>query len=490
MSEPFADEIDDTDWDEACRKADAIRKFLRRESGLTTVGQMRELAGDLRLSQASAYRLLKLFREGGTVLSLVGRKTGRPVGHRVLDDTRNDIIRTEIKRFYLKKNRPSVSALVREVNASCRTAGLAPPHRRTIVARIEDIDLAKRAKARGEAEIEKSTVAVPGKLEVSRPLQVVQIDHTKADIFVVDEEDRRPIGRPWLTLAMDVCSRMVTGFYLTMAAPSRLSTSLCLLHSVFDKSAWLRERDISDPWPVAGLPDRLQVDNGRDFRGRAFQRGCEDAGIGVDWRPPGEPRFGGHIERLIGTQMGKLHLLPGTTFSNPDELGEYDPRKHSAFTLRELERYIALYIVGDYHQSIHGSLKRPPIAVWREHEGTIPLRLPQDRMHFWLTFLPEDERTLQPNGIHIFGLRYWSAALAADVGRTSKRRLLIKYDPRDLSRIFVRRLSGNFVEARYADITLPSITLAEADSARKSLQAKGKREIDMGTIVRTAIARR
>ena len=45
MSEPFADEIDDTDWDEACRKADVIRKFPRRESGPTTVGQMRELAG-------------------------------------------------------------------------------------------------------------------------------------------------------------------------------------------------------------------------------------------------------------------------------------------------------------------------------------------------------------------------------------------------------------------------------------------------------------
>lgn len=70
--------------------------------------------------------------------------------------------------------------------------------------------------------------AVLETFDVSRPLQVVQVDHTKADIFVVDEESRQPIGRPWLTLAMDVCSRMVPGFYLTMAAPSRLSTSLCL----------------------------------------------------------------------------------------------------------------------------------------------------------------------------------------------------------------------------------------------------------------------
>lgn len=35
----------------------------------------------------------------------------------------------------------------------------------------------------------------------------------------------------------------------------------------------------------------------------------------------------------------------------------------SALTLRELERYIALDIVGSYHQSIHSSLGRPPIAV-------------------------------------------------------------------------------------------------------------------------------
>jgi putative transposase len=110
-------------------------------------------------------------------------------------------------------------------------------------------------------------------------------------------------------------------------------------------------------------------------------------------------------------------------------------------------------------------------------------------MRFWLTFLPEQERTLRPTGIHLFGLRYWSAALSADVGR-SERRLLVKYDPRDMARIFVRRPSGNFVEARYADVTLPSITLHEALTARRTLLAKGRREVDAQTIVRTAFAQR
>ncbi|CAN7681990.1 DDE-type integrase/transposase/recombinase [Rhizobium sp. LjRoot30] len=489
MSAPFPDEIDDALWDEACRRAEAIREFLKRNPDGTTAADVADLAATMDVSQATAYRLIKLFRTGGTVLSLVGRKRGRPEGHRTLDDKREEIVHTTINAYYLKRTRPSLSQLVRDVQTNCVSVGLKPPHRRTVVARVKGLDVRKRAKRRGEQKIVKATTAVPGSFEAARPLAVVQIDHTKADVFVVDEETRRPIGRPWLTLAMDVCSRMVTGFYLTMEAPSRLSTSMCLLHSVFDKSAWLREREIAEPWPVAGLPNTVHVDNGADFRSRAFKRGCQDAGVAIEWRPPGQPRFGGHIERLIGTQMGRLHLLPGTTFSNEQDLGDYDSKRHAALTLRELERYIALDIVGSYHQSIHSSLGRPPIAVWREHEGDIPLRLPQDRLRFWLTFLPEQERNLRPTGIHLFGLRYWSAALSADVGR-SDRRLLVKYDPRDMARIFIRRPSGNFVEARYADVTLPSVTLHEAVTARRTLLAKGRREVDTRTIVRTVIAQR
>lgn len=488
MSE-LPDEVDQLSWDKACRRADAIRDFLRQRPERSTMKEVAELAAQLGLSQATAYRLIKLFRQGGTVSSLADRKPGRPEGHRTLDKERGAILHATIIGFYLKQNRPPFSRLVREVSVNCLSAGLRPPNWRTIKARLEDIDIQKRASMRGEAKTVKATTATPGKFNASRPLEIVQIDHTKADIFVVDEETRLPIGRPWLTLAMDVYSRMVTGFYLTMEAPSRLSTSLCLLQAVFDKSAWLREREINEPWPIAGLPETLHADNGADFRSRAFIRGCRDAGINIIWRPPGEPHFGGHIERLIGTQMGSLHLLPGSTFSNMEERGEYDPKRHAALTLRDLERYIALDIVGAYHQSIHNSLGRPPIAVWQEREGELPLRLPQDRLRFWLTFLPEQERTLRPDGIHLFGLRYWSPALSADVGR-SKRRLLVKYDPRDMARVFIRRPSGNFVEARYADVTLPSVTLREALTARRTLLEKGRREVDMRAIIRTAMAQR
>jgi putative transposase len=50
------------------------------------------------------------------------------------------------------------------------------------------------------------------------PLERVQIDHTLVDVIMVDEGDRLPIGRPWLTLAIDVASRAVLGFLVSLEA--------------------------------------------------------------------------------------------------------------------------------------------------------------------------------------------------------------------------------------------------------------------------------
>ncbi|MBG5721964.1 hypothetical protein I5E67_32785, partial [Pseudomonas aeruginosa] len=39
----------------------------------------------------------------------------------------------------------------------------------------------------------------------------------------------------------------------------------------------------------------------------------------------GQPHYGGIVERIIGTAMQMIHdELPGTTFSNPDQRGDYD----------------------------------------------------------------------------------------------------------------------------------------------------------------------
>jgi putative transposase len=52
--------------------------------------------------------------------------------------------------------------------------------------------------------------------EVAAPLDVVQMDHTIADVFIVDPESRHCIGRPTLTVAIDVATRCILGTCLSL----------------------------------------------------------------------------------------------------------------------------------------------------------------------------------------------------------------------------------------------------------------------------------
>ena len=88
-----------------------------------------------------------------------------------------------------------------------------------------------------------------------------------------------------MTLAIDVFTRMVVGFRLSMDKPSRVSLGLCMLNAVYDKSAWLKEREIDAPWPAAGLPETVHSDNGADFRSRAFAWACREESIKLIFRP-------------------------------------------------------------------------------------------------------------------------------------------------------------------------------------------------------------
>jgi putative transposase len=226
------------------------------------------------------------------------------------------------------------------------------------------------------------------------------------------------------------------------------------------------------------------VDNGAEFHSKDFVTACREFGVRVEHRPVGQKHFGGHIERLIGTQMGAIRLLPGTTHGSVTARQGYDPQDSAVLTMKELEKWLTLEIVGKYHQTVHRSLLRPPIAVWRDWEDKIPFELPPDRLAFWISFLPSEARSLQRDGIHLFHIRYWSDALRGDVGRAPDP-LTVKYDPRDMSRVFVRRMTGRWIEARYRDLRRPAISLWEYREAMRQLRDRGKREVNEAVIFET-----
>ena len=148
-------------------------------------------------------------------------------------------------------------------------------------------------------------------------------------------------------------------------------------------------------------------------------------------------------------------------------------------TLLELQRWLALQIAGVYHHTIHSSLGRPPIDVWKEKVSQMerPLRKLLNADQFFIEFLPDERRTLQRDGIRLFNIRYWDNILSPMVGR-SKDPWFIKYDPRNLSRIYLKDRDGTFWSLPYRNLSLPPISLWELREAQKRLRERGRRALD------------
>ena len=333
-----------------------------------------------------------------------------------------------------------------------------------------------------------------GSLEADWPLALVQIDHTLVDVIVVDSVTRAPIQRPWLTLMIDVCSRCVMGFHLSLEPPSATSVALCVAHAVLPKTQCLSKWKIEADWPH-GLMSRLHLDNAKEFRSEALRRGCEQYGIAIDYRPVRTPHYGGHIERLIGTMMGKVHLLPGTTFSDVRAKGDWDPEKTAAMTIEELERWLAHAIAGVYHRTVHRALGTTPLAAWQRGivgDAVTPGRgepvAVSDERRFLIDFLPIERRLIRRDGVSLHSIYYWSDVLRTWIGERQK--MIVRYDPRDLSRIYLFAPDGRYYDLSYRDVRRPPITLCEHRLALKRLREEGHIEVDEGAIFRTIEAMR
>jgi putative transposase len=418
---------------------------------------------------------------------LLSVSPGPEKGRRLLTLEMEELIETAMRDTYRRRERPTVSALHDRVRELCHRRGLTPPSWNAVRTRVHQADPRTLVRDRHGARAARERFdPVVQEYRADHALHIVQIDHTLVDLFIVDAVHRRPLQRPWLTLAIDIASRMVAGFYLTLENPSSASVALCVQHMVMPKEPWLEARDIKAAWPVFGLPDVIHVDNGKEFHGRALARGTAEHGIALEYRPVLRPHYGGHIERLIGTMMGAVHLLPGTTSSDIASRGSYDPQKHAAMTLDELEEWLTLQIVGRYHAEIHSSLQLPPISAWddavaaRRH----PLRLPHDHERFLQDFLPFEERSIRRDGVHLFGLRYWDDVLSPWAGR-SAHRMRVRYDPRDLSCVFVEGPDGTNWPVRFADLRRPRITLGEHRMARAELKERGVKAVDEQLIFET-----
>jgi putative transposase len=482
----------DGDWIVANQREAVIRPLA--DQVRLTAQDVAAATFQLNLSRAMLYRLIQRYKQRPQTSSLLPWKRGRDRFTQVIDQDREDLINICIQEFYLTPQRPSIAAFMRELRRRFVERCLSPPHYRTVRRRLEAVNAREVVRQREGAKAARAKFGLVkhSPLHNLLPLDLIQIDHTLVDVILVDQRGRLPIGRPWLTLAVDVASRMVAGFHVSLDPPSALAVSLVMTHAVLSKEQWLADRELpAIGWPVAGIPRVIHLDNAKEFHSEALLRGCQEYGIQIEHRPPATPHFGGHIERLIGTMMGAVHLLPGTTFSNVQQKGHYDSEAHAALTLPELERWLALQISGVYHLTVHSQLEKTPQESWREGlaKKKHPARHPADTDEFFLDFLPAVSRLVQKDGIRFHKVRYWASVLSPWAGRL-RQPLLVKYDPRNISRLYIRDPNGRHWPIPYADLGQPPVALWELMEARSRLRREGARSESEAAIFNSILEQR
>ncbi|MGY2051819.1 integrase catalytic domain-containing protein [Methylobacterium sp. JK268] len=272
----------------------------------------------------------------------------------------------------------------------------------------------------------------------AKPLDEIEVDHSLLDIIVVNETSGRPLGRPWITLALDRCTRMVLGVHVSFEPPSFASLQRCLAHAFWPKD--LTGLGLRNPWPTEGIPRLVFCDNGKEFHSRSLKLAELSMGFTVVNLPPRQPWLKGKVERIfgrIGIQV--FDLVEGKTFSNPAKRYEYNSVATAKMNLAELKEKLLRYFIDDYHVNFHDGLKGVPLEEWQRHAEV-------DRIEGVRSF--EDIRRLMGAaflkpitnvGIKLFGLVYYHddlKALRRRRGGTTKR-FHVRADPFDLGEVEV-----------------------------------------------------
>lgn len=301
------------------------------------------------------------------------------------------------------------------------------PTRRCIQRHIKRLDPYIELKMKKGSRIAKKKFQAAGKSIISPfVLYMVEIDTHYLDVIVIDPKTKTALGRPFLACAIDVYSRAIVGTYINMYPPSAATTLEVIKDMITRPNQKL----------PGGIPSIIIPDNGVEFKNNALERVCEQLKITLTPSQVGTPNNKPHIERFFSTlTYGIMQKLPGTTFSNPTDRGEYNSSKIAQLTLEQLKRYIDTWIHEVYHRSIHHMTGRSPIIMWQDAiEDIQPSFLTE--IDAKIICRRPIERHINHGQVRIDGISYFSHALTTLQAQGIKK-VTVLIDDLNLNEVFI-----------------------------------------------------
>ncbi|MDD2500204.1 MAG: DDE-type integrase/transposase/recombinase [Geobacter sp.] len=359
-----------------------------------------------------------------------------------------DISVRAINSEYLTKNKKTLTNAVSAVQHAIHQINSQRPQNeklkkparkfvRNIIAAMDayEVDCARLGKI--AADRKHREVIMTGE-RIIEPLQRVEIDHTPLDVILVADGTYLPIGRPTLSVAIDRCTRCVLGFHVSYDPPSYVSVAQCLAHAVTPKKVKSLYPDIQNEWPCWGLPQQVVVDNGAEFHSTDFAAAMMTLLIDIRYCPTRQPWWKGVVERFFRTQnKGLIHTIPGTTFSNIFEKGDYESAKYAVLTESELNELLHMWICDVYHQTQNRQSLRAPASLWRERIVDVIQTLPESVELLKVCLASALQKKIFHYGITLNNLTYNSHELQQLRRKYGKEMVAVRWNRTDVGYIHV-----------------------------------------------------
>ncbi|QIC07170.1 transposase [Brevibacillus sp. 7WMA2] len=400
------------------------------------------------------------------------------------------ILKEVIETEFLITKKPNIQSISDSLEAKCLKEKLEPLSYETVVKLLGRINKQIRERMRNgkkAGEIYDPIQRGWSNEEAMFPLHIVEIDHTLLDIDVIDKSGE-VMGRPWITLGIDVYTRMVWCMYVSFERPSANKVRKAIQHGIFLKRSKEKYNTINE-WDIHGIPSIIYMDNGPEFKNAEVKRMInETLQSEVRYRPVKTPNYGGTIERLFGTlNWGIIHNLDGTRKSSVEELGEYEPEKHAIYTLDDVIELLTIFITDIYHHRVHRSLPLDtPTPAARYYLGLNITGFPEwineeDEEYYKIELLPTDKKPYTRDGVRLNNVEYRSNELSNLVGRRDVK-YKIKYDIDDISKIYLHQPKTNeYVELLAANPSadeLYGVNSYRYKKMREYLRDRGKLTIN------------
>jgi putative transposase len=304
------------------------------------------------------------------------------------------------------------------------------PHFTTYLSRVKEYDTYQRSKARSSTTQHRKSSTHGGKLEHPEIIGgAMQIDATKLNVFVKVDGVNTSI-RPWLTILIDVYTRVITGRNLSLSPPSSSSTISAVLMSCTE-----------DVQAKRVIPIVLQHDNGSENSNSAVRHIASELCFDLQ---PGAPYYPNH-QAVVESNFNSMekrcfHLMGGTTFGKLGQNRPYQAEKYPVYSLSELDELIEEYIDVYHHQPHTGLNGMSPNLKW-EVATQDPLLQPETATTAFTRSLSliTIDRKITDGKVAFLNLSWKSPNLATmekELEGTS-RMVKVYIDPYDLSTVYV-----------------------------------------------------